>query len=89
MKDIVVASHCSRCRENLLEGELVGLDEVTGQQQVLCCLCLDPRSSRLAVVHRLRKPGNARGSHGPAGENFAVRYPSPTRTGHWAWAART
>ena len=53
MRDITAASRCSRCGSRLLEGELVGLDSVAGEQRVLCCMCLDLRTTRFAVVHRL------------------------------------
>ena len=62
MRTITTASQCSRCGSKLLEGELVGLDEVAGEQRVLCCMCLDLRTTRFAVVHRpssIPKPESA------------------------------
>ena len=44
---------CSQCRSRLLEGEMVGIDELDGRQKVLCCLCLDLRTSRLGVLRRM------------------------------------
>jgi hypothetical protein len=41
---------CSHCSSRFVEGEMVGVDELDGRQKVLCCLCLDLRTSRLGVV---------------------------------------
>lgn len=82
MRNIVVASHCFRCREDLLEGELVGLQEVQGCQQVFCCLCLDPRTSRLAVVHHLRQAGNAKRIRTSADSSITIDQRRPAGTGH-------
>jgi hypothetical protein len=46
-------NRCSQCGSRFVEGEMVGVDELDGRQKVLCCLCLDLRTSRLGVVrHR-------------------------------------
>ena len=44
---------CSQCNSRFLEGEMVGVDNLDGRQNVLCCLCLDLRTSRLGVVCRM------------------------------------
>jgi hypothetical protein len=44
---------CSHCNSRFVEGEMVGVDELDGRQNVLCCLCLDLRTSRLGVVCRM------------------------------------
>ncbi len=44
----LVASHCSQCKSPLRGGELVGLHK----DLVLCCMCLDLKTSTLAVIDR-------------------------------------
>ena len=63
MRDFTAASRCSRCGSRLLEGELVGLDDVAGEQRVLCCMCLDLRTTRFAVVHHLSSVPKPRSTH--------------------------
>ena len=63
MRDFTAASRCSRCGSRLLEGELVGLDDVAGEQRVLCCMCLDLRTTRFAVVHHLSSDPEPRSTH--------------------------
>ena len=63
MRTITTASRCSRCGSNLLEGELVGLDNVAGRQRVLCCMCLDLRTTQFAVVHRPSSIPEPEGAH--------------------------
>ena len=63
MRNITAASRCSRCGSRLLEGELVGLDDVAGEQRVLCCMCLDLQTTRFAVVQRLSSVPKPRSTH--------------------------
>jgi hypothetical protein len=43
-----VASQCSQCKSPLRAGELVGLHK----DLVLCCMCLDLKTSTLSVIDR-------------------------------------
>ena len=63
MRDFTAASRCSRCGSRLLEGELVGLNNVAGEQRVLCCMCLDLRTTRFAVVQHLSSDPKPRSTH--------------------------
>ena len=67
MRGFTAASRCSRCGSRLLEGELVGLDDVAGEQRVLCCMCLDLRTTRFAVVHRLSSVPEPQSTHSEEG----------------------
>ena len=52
MCDALVVPRCSRCNTPLRAGELVGLQK----DLVLCCMCLDLRTSTLSVIDRTGRP---------------------------------
>jgi hypothetical protein len=54
MGNTLASTKCSQCGSPFVEGEMVGVIDQERQPKVLCCLCLDLNTSRLAIVRRSR-----------------------------------